>query len=326
MPEFTDRANELAAGVNTLGADADARVAQKDAEIADLKKQLEDATKPDPEPTPTPSGVRLGYCPDPNTPAEVTRLGAFNGANVRRSYQNGSFSANPTFAEDKAKGLQTAHTVKGPGGSMADSIRLAMSNKDRPVWKGYLRKLQEGSIAGAWHEPENDPIEKALWKSGQEWFSDLIHEINDEFGLGLKVAGNLMSSTDSVTEIRDWYPGEGVWDIMGFDGYNWPNRTPGNNNVPNWVEFEQIFTPDWQRCQELGVGFAIFEFGCRKANLYNDANNNNPPTPEMSAKQVDWCKKARSVMENKLKPVVACYFHHDWWLMRDEGHKALAKV
>jgi hypothetical protein len=281
------------------------------------------------EPKPT---FLLGYCPDPNTPTEVARLGALSGATVRRSYKGpGAFPSNPTFAGDAAAGLRTAHTIKGPvpsgvSSSMKTRLEALMSGRYDAEYRAYVAKSAKDSILGIEHEPEDDfrdgRWDKKLYRDGQSYFKrNVLDPVNAADGGNRLFAGNMMSST-SETELMQFYPGDGVWDVLGFDGYNWPNRTPGATTVPRWVEFEEIFTPDAAIASKLGLKFAIFEYGCRKAHLLNDASNDLLPTPEMSARQMEWHTKARPVLA-KLQPVVACYFHHDWWLMREEGHLAM---
>jgi hypothetical protein len=308
-----------------LEVDNAALVAERDR----LKAALEDCQNPTP-----PYRLRIGYCPNPNTTVEVNRLGAWSAAEVRRSYlppipAGGHLPQTPTFVGDSAAGLRTAHTFKCPvpaggnAGSMAHRVRAMLSGAYDAEIVAYMKKSAQDSIFGCEHEPENDAIDPALWAQGQRHGSRLLARANAEDGGLRKWAGNLMSSTDDPDDVMRWYPGDGVWDILGWDGYNWPNRTPGSTTIPRWIEFEEIFTPDFERCTELGIGFAIFEFGCRKQDLHSTPGTMTLPTEQYAARQADWCGKARTVMLDKFKPEVACYFHHDWWLMRENGHRSL---
>jgi hypothetical protein len=349
--------SDFAARLGQVGSEADTAIAalseavtNRDATIADLRTEnarletdnasltverdrlrvaLEDCRNPVP-----PYRLQVGYCPNPNTPAEVNRLGAWSAAEVRRSYlppipAGGHLPQNPTFAQDSSNGLRTAHTFKCPvpaggnAGSMTQRVRAMLSGAYDDEIVAYMKKSAQDAIFGCEHEPENDGIEPALWAQGQTHGGRLLRRANAEDGGLRKWAGNLMSSTDAADAVMRWYPGDGVWDILGWDGYNWPNRNPGSTTIPRWVEFEEIFTPDWTRCQELGVGFAIFEFGCRKQDLWSAPGTMSLPTEQQAARQADWAAKARTVMLQKFKPEVACYFHHDWWVMRENGHRAL---
>jgi uncharacterized membrane protein YhdT len=290
---------------------------------------------PPPVDPPPPTGWtnrRLGYCPEPNTAAEIVRLGAFSGGRVRRSYTPPytTYPSNPTFLSDPAAGLRTAHTFKVPGGgTMRDRLNRFNSQSKTEDEKTiqYILKSAKNSVWGMEHEPEDDFAQgrwdKAIYRTAQAKFCRIMDEANARDGGKRQKSLNLMSVTDQPAQIAEWYPGDGLLDIIGWDGYNWPNRNPGSTQIPRWVEFEEIYTPDYENTVALGLKFAIFEYGCMKAYLYDDANNTNPPTAEMSARQVDWHQKAFAVMRDKFKPVLATYFHHDWWLMRDEGHKAM---
>ena len=306
-----------------------------DAEFDQYKIDHPAIPVPDPEPEPLPkewSAKRLGYCPDPNTPENVAHLCTYNGGRVRRSYTPPytQYPANPTFAGDAALRLRTAHTFKVPGGgTMRDRLQrfLAQSSEDDERTIQYILRSAKNSVWGMEHEPEDDFAsgrwDKSIYRLAQAKFCRLVDEANQRDGGNRQKSLNLMSVTDQPAEIQEWYPGDGLLDIIGFDGYNWPNRTPGATTIPRWVEFEEIFAPDFESTKALGLKFAIFEFGCRKAHLHDDCNNDNMPTPEMSARQVDWMHKAYAVMHNTFKPVLATHFHHDWWLMREEGHLAM---
>jgi hypothetical protein len=327
-----------------IGEEADAEIKQLTDEKAALQAEYDayKASHPDvvepplPDPPPKEYRLQLGYCPDPNTPAEVQRLGALSGAMVRRSYYSSgtSWPSTPTFAADNAAGLRTAHTIKVPipgsagvPNNMKTRLERLQSGTDAEGTIQYILKSGKNSIIGFEHEPEDDfaanpSWDKKLYREAQKVGGTYIDEANKRDGGNRKFAGNLMSSSKEAVFLS-FFPGEGVWDIYGTDGYNWPNRDPNSKTIPPWVEFIAIFSDDKVIATKYGMKFAIFEFGCRKADLYHDANNSNMPTAEMSAKQVDWCTKARRDMLESIKPVVACNFHHDWWLMRDEGHLAL---
>lgn len=288
-------------------------------------KRLTDLYEPKPK-------FLLGYCPGPNTVEEVKRLGALSGATVRRSYKGpGTFPSNPTFAGDAAAGLRTAHTIKGPVPSgttmnMRTRLEAMMSGRYDADYRAYVAKSAKDSIIGLEHEPEDDfrdgKWDKKIYRDAQVYFKrNILDPVNAQDGGSRLFAGNLMSSTSDADSML-FYPGDGIWDIFGVDGYNWPNRTEGSTTIPAWREFEEIFTQDFNLATKLGLQFAIFEYGCRKAHLLKDANTDLLPTPEMSARQMDWHTKARPVLE-RMQPVVACYFHHDWWLMREEGHLAM---
>lgn len=280
-----------------------------------------------PEPSYT---LSLGYCPDPNTVTEVKRLSVWSGGTVRRTYKGPgpwptSWSRGAA-AGDAAAGLRSAHTMKGTSSSMLVSIERLLSGVEDEAIKAYLRGSPKDAILGFLHEPEDDfrdnGWDRRIYKRGQRKFRVLIDAVNAEDGGNRLFSGNLMSSTSDTDSMR-FYPGDGVWDIFGTDGYNWPSRAPGQT-VPRWREAEEIFAPDVNFAKSLGLPFAIFEFGCRKTGLYENANDPDfVQSPAEAALQVDWMTKARDFFIETAQPVVATYFHHDWWLMPQEAHEAL---
>jgi hypothetical protein len=253
---------------------------------------------------------------------------------VRRTYKPpGAFPApgREQFAGDFSAGLRTAHTIKGPvpfgtPDNMKNRLERLLTGLDDEVWIAYILRTAKNAILGLEHEPEDDfrdgGWDKGIYRRAQRKFSRLVREANLRDGGQRLVAGNLMSSTTD-TESLAFYPGDGFWDIFGVDGYNWPSRAPGQA-VPRWREAEEIFTPDKAFADSLGLPFAIFEFGCRKTGKFEDVENPNYVQTEAEVQaQRDWCAKARTFFIQKAQPVVATYFHHDWWQMKQVAHAAL---
>jgi len=216
--------------------------------------------------------------------------------------------------------------MKGTSSSMLTSIQRLLSGVEDEAIKAYLRGSPKDAILGFLHEPEDDfragGWDRGLYRLAQAHFARLIDEVNAEDGGNRLFSGNLMASTIEADVMR-YYPGDGIWDILGYDGYNWPQRE-GDERPPAWRSLEEVFDQNVALNEKLGIPFAIFEFGCRRTAWAKDVTNPlYVPTAAENEAQRLWCAEGRIWLQEVAQPVVATYFHHDWWLMTEPAHRAL---
>lgn len=242
------------------------------AENQDLKDQL--ANQPGPTPPPS-SGVRLGYAgDDPNGKAKALRV-----------YLN----PGDPFPKPKA-GVVHVVTYKG-----TDHANRAKQAKD------YGALLYFGWT----HEPENgtNNISAMNYKAG---WAALDVELKKIGATNVKRIWCLMSvSFNSPTALNYW-PGDGMIDVVAADGYDWCGCKDVGNRFANpngsHRSMAQIFDKVVVFAKSKNKSVAFLEFGTPQLKTGDESG------------RVVWVRQTATFCKSKpqgVDVVAATYFNHD---------------
>lgn len=255
--------------LSVIGAEADAQIAQLNKDYAALEAELVaagnhirelEAALVELQPVkPILVGSSTGGA---NAPADfeafATRCGGLE--SIRAFLPPGSMPT--TLAKTSAaSSVGKRHIVLSAKGRF-DNINEACQSVIRgadSVWLiPLLTELAKNPQGGAFiwrHEPDEESPDIFLWHAANKIIRSLVDTINIAQNTKLKFGACFMewSSSKVPARIKDFYPGDGVWDFISWDGYA--------ESAP-WKSGEAIFKSciAWNKAHG-DLPFAIGEFG-----------------------------------------------------------------
>lgn len=150
-----------------------------------------------------------------------------------------------------------ADMAAGSGDAWVDQLATALADVPGPVWLAFH------------HEPEGEG-NLTDWVAMQRRLATRVARVADNVAISLIItAWHLVHNAETHT-LDQYWPGEGVVDILAFDAYNEWGSVKGNEEVTDWGTLHQYVELVAPFAEEHGVSWAVAETGWNDAAAVRD--------------------------------------------------------